>query len=383
MTLTLHTETIFLLLVIAAGLLSVPVLLLNKSNKTANRILAAVQIVVAGGLVHNLLLAGGVYDQNPQLYFLPVSLRFAFGPLLWWYVHKLTGGKKRYIVFHLLPVVFVFLFECYAFTLNIEAKWQLWQKIEWYWNHLYFWIYQIQLTGYLILSLVQLARWKNRVENQFSDTDKISLSTLRRLLTAVFLLVLAGAGWRIIQQTTGLNSVILPSDLVKGIMLLGVCGFSIRQNQISVINSGMPAEIPPQTTSGQSDVVVDMDIPAANETDPVRVNEELLAEIISLMETEKPFLNPELSLYQLARQLNQPAKLVSSTINRGTGQTFQAFVNAYRVKEVMRQIENGQHKQLTLLAIALDAGFNSKATFNRVFRAQTGKTPGEFVSIHS
>lgn len=383
MSLTLHTETIFLLLVIAAGLLSVPVLLLNKSNKTANRILAAVQIVVAGGLFHNLLLAGGVYDANPQLYFLPVSLRFAIGPLLWWYVHKLTGGKKLFIAIHLIPVAFVFLFECYAFSLDIEAKWQLWQKIEWYRNHLYFWMYQIQLTGYLVLSLLQLVQWKNRVENQFSDTDKISLSTLRQLLTAVFLLVLAGAGWRIIQQTTGLNSVILPSDLVKGIMLLGVCWFSIRQNQISVIHSDIPAEMPPQTTSRPYEVVVDMDIPAANETDPVRVNEELLAEIISLMENEKPFLNPELSLYLLARQLNQPAKLVSSTINRGTGQTFQAFVNTYRVKEVMRQIENGQHKQLTLLAIALDAGFNSKATFNRVFRAQTGKTPGEFVSIYS
>jgi AraC-like DNA-binding protein len=383
MTLTLHTETIFLLLVIAAGLFSVPVLLFNKSNATANRILAAVQIVVAGGLFHNLLLAGGVYDANPQLYFLPVSLRFAIGPLLWWYVHKLTGGKKLFIAVHLLPVAFVFLFECYAFSLDTEAKWQLWQKIEWYWNHLYFWIFQIQLTCYLILSLRQLVRWKNRVENQFSDTDKISLTTLRKLLIAVFMLVLAGAGWRIIQQTTGMNIIILPSDLVKGIILLGVCWFSIQQNQISVIHTEVQTEVQPQLSENETGLVVDLDIPAADETETVRVNEELLAGIISLMETEKPFLNPELSLYQLARQLNQPAKLVSSTINRGTGQTFQAFVNAYRVKEVMQQIENGQHKQLTLLAIALDAGFNSKATFNRVFRAQTGKTPGEFVSIHS
>ncbi|MCA6364573.1 MAG: AraC family transcriptional regulator [Bacteroidetes bacterium] len=383
MTLSLHTETVFLLLVIAAGLLSVPVLLLNKSNKAANRILAAVQLVVAGGLFHNLLLAGGVYDANPQLYFLPVSLRFAIGPLLWWYVHKLTGGKKLFIAFHLLPVAFVFLFECYAFSLDVEAKWQLWQKIEWYWNQVYFWIYQLQLTGYLILSLLQLVRWKKRVENQFSDTDKISLSALRKLLTGVFLLLVAGAGWRIAQQITGINSIILPSDLVKGIMLLGVCWFSIRQNQISVIHTHVQTETLPQLLEDEPGLVVDMDIPAADKTEPLRVNEELLAGIISLMETEKPFLNPELSLYQLARQLNQPAKLVSSTINRGTGQTFQAFVNAYRVKEVMRQIENGQHKQHTLLAIALDAGFNSKATFNRVFRAQTGKTPGEFVSIHS
>jgi AraC-like DNA-binding protein len=383
MTLTLHTETIFLLIVIAAGLLSVPVLFFNKTNQTANRILAAVQVVVAGGLLHNLLLAGGVYDSNPQLYFLPVSLRLALGPLLWWYVHKLTGGKKLFIAFHLLPVTFVFLFECYAFSLDMEAKWQFWQKIEWYWNQLYFWIYQLQLTGYLILSLVQLARWKKRVENQFSDTDKISLSALRKLLIVVFLLVVAGAGWRIVQQTTGINSIILPSDLVKGIMLLGVCWFSIRQNQISVINAQVHTETLPQLSENVSGLVVDMDIPAADETEPVRVNEELLAAIISVMENEKLFLDPELSLYQLARQMYQPAKLVSSTINRGTGQTFQAFVNSFRVKEVMRQIENGRHKQLTLLAIALDAGFNSKATFNRVFRAQTGKAPGEFVSDYS
>ena len=55
-------------------------------------------------------------------------------------------------------------------------------------------------------------------------------------------------------------------------------------------------------------------------------------------------------------------------------------MNEYRVEEFKRQIQNPQNKHLTLLAVALDCGFNSKSTFNRAFKNATGTTPKEFLA---
>ncbi|MGL5888885.1 MAG: helix-turn-helix domain-containing protein [Bacteroidia bacterium] len=377
MTLALTAETLFLIIVIIAGLFSIPVLLLSKNNKSANLLLAGVQLAVAGSLFHNLLLSGEIYETNPDLYFLPVGWRLALGPLLWGYAKIQTGSKlKKIFWLHLLPLAAIVGFECWAFQLSAEEKWTLWQKIEWFWDVVYFWLYQIQLLVYLILIFLVIKKWNARIENQFSETSRISLRWLQLLSAAILLLLIAGSGWKLIADETDTNCYMFPADIVRGAMLVTIGWFSIKQTQITTVNNEIElAEVKPQNQN-----TVDLSIPPAQENIPVPVDEALLFRIREAMQTDKLYLNPELSLYQLARHLNMPAKLISATINRGTNQTFQAFVNSYRVKEVINRLEAGHQKQLTLLAIAFDCGFNSKATFNRVFREQTGKTPGNFVS---
>lgn len=376
MTLELNTETLFLLIVILAGILSIPVLLVSKKNRKANSLLAGVQLAVAGSLFHNLLLAGGIYSSNPDLYFLPVGWRLALGPLLWGYAKLQTGAPlKKTFGLHFIPLAAVFGFECWAFQHTAEEKWMLWQKIEWFWNVGYFWLYQIQLLIYLVLTLLVVKKWNAKIENQLSDTAPISLRWLKILSGAILLLLVAGSSWKIIAAETEFGNM-FPADIVRGGMLVMIGWFSIHQSQITIIDpENEPAELLPEIQN-----TVDLSIPLAEENKPAAVDEELLRRIREAMQTEKLYLNPELSLYQLARNINMPAKSVSATINRGTNQSFQAFVNTYRVKEVINRLEAGQQKQLTLLAIAFDCGFNSKATFNRVFREQTGKTPGNFVS---
>jgi AraC-like DNA-binding protein len=376
MTLALNTETLFLLIVILAGILSIPVLLLSKKNRKANSLLAGVQLAVAGSLFHNLLLTGGIYESNPDLYFLPVGWRLALGPLLWGYAKLQTDARlNKSFGLHFLPLAAVVGFECWAFQHTAEEKWMLWQKIDWFWDVAYFWLYQIQLLIYLILTLLIIKKWNAKIENQLSDTSRISLRWLKILSGVILLLLLAGSSWKIIAGETEF-CIMFPVDIVRGAMLVMIGWFSIRQSQIITINrESEPATIPPETKN-----TIDLSIPIAEENKPAPVDEELLRRIRDAMQTEKLYLNPELSLYQLARTINTPAKLVSATINRGTNQTFQAFVNSYRVKEVISRLEAGQQKQLTLLAIAFDCGFNLKATFNRVFREQTGSAPGNFVS---
>ncbi len=102
------------------------------------------------------------------------------------------------------------------------------------------------------------------------------------------------------------------------------------------------------------------------------------AKLLLLMNTEKPYLEPELSLADLARRMQTSPAALSQLINAGIGKNFNDFVNEYRVDEFKQQVRDLSKNHLSFLGIALGCGFNSKATFNRAFRKSTGQSPREY-----
>jgi AraC-like DNA-binding protein len=100
--------------------------------------------------------------------------------------------------------------------------------------------------------------------------------------------------------------------------------------------------------------------------------------ITRVVEDGKHWLNPDLTLAALAEAVGLPRHQVSEALNRGMGLAFFDFVNAYRVREAARQLLLDEEPRRTMLAIAYDSGFASKASFNRVFKEQLGVTPTEF-----
>ncbi|MBD2722718.1 helix-turn-helix transcriptional regulator [Hymenobacter sp. BT189] len=99
--------------------------------------------------------------------------------------------------------------------------------------------------------------------------------------------------------------------------------------------------------------------------------------LLALMTDEQPWLEPELTLAELAHRLRTNTSLLSHVINTGCGQNFNDFVNSYRVAEAERKLQDPRLAHYSLVGIALESGFNSKSTFNRVFKKLTGRTPGE------
>ncbi len=98
----------------------------------------------------------------------------------------------------------------------------------------------------------------------------------------------------------------------------------------------------------------------------------------SLMETEKPFLEPSLKLSDLADQLGISSHHLSQILNVERRQNFFEVVNRYRVEEAQRLLIDPETENLTVLAIAYRAGFNNKNSFNRAFKQYTGETPSGF-----
>lgn len=99
--------------------------------------------------------------------------------------------------------------------------------------------------------------------------------------------------------------------------------------------------------------------------------------LLALMEAERPWLAPELTLGELAQHLQAHPALLSKVINQGCGQNFNDFVNHYRVQEARRKLADPRYAHYSLVGVALESGFNSKSTFNRVFKKLTGQAPGE------
>ncbi len=97
------------------------------------------------------------------------------------------------------------------------------------------------------------------------------------------------------------------------------------------------------------------------------------------MDLEKPYLNPNLTLRDLAEKVKIPANQLSQLLNEGFDKNFSEFVNSYRLEDFKSKLIDPGRKHLTLLAHALDSGFNSKTAFNTYFKKATGKTPKAYM----
>ena len=96
------------------------------------------------------------------------------------------------------------------------------------------------------------------------------------------------------------------------------------------------------------------------------------------MKENEPYLDSNLSMYDLAKQLKVSARELSISINHSLDKHFFDFINEYRIKKAMDLIQNSSDEKLTILEVLYEVGFNSKSSFNTAFKKHTGITPTEF-----
>lgn len=110
--------------------------------------------------------------------------------------------------------------------------------------------------------------------------------------------------------------------------------------------------------------------------------EEAVPLLIKAMEQDRLYLDPELNLSLLSKHTGLPQKTISLVLNQHLQKSFNEFVNGYRVEAFKQNILQLQQDNMTILAMAFDAGFNSQATFQRAFRSYTGMSPREYMTRH-
>jgi len=106
--------------------------------------------------------------------------------------------------------------------------------------------------------------------------------------------------------------------------------------------------------------------------------DKVVQKIKRYMAHEKPFLDPSLTIQQLAEQIELPTKELSVLINHEMGQHFFDFVNEFRIAEAKTILTDSNKKDLTVLEVLYEVGFNSKSSFNTAFKKYTGTTPTQY-----
>jgi len=98
-------------------------------------------------------------------------------------------------------------------------------------------------------------------------------------------------------------------------------------------------------------------------------------QLTTLMSTEKPYMNPNLTLRDLGEMLGIPPNQLSQLLNEGFDQNFAEFVNSYRIEMFKSKVSDPNQRHLTILGLAFESGFNSKTVFNTFFKKMMGQTP--------
>ena len=119
-----------------------------------------------------------------------------------------------------------------------------------------------------------------------------------------------------------------------------------------------------------------------DKTSPDQELTEAFAQLEHFMNRERPYLSPSLRIRDLGTMMNIAPHRLSHIVNRCTGKNFFEFINAYRVEEIKRRMPDPKYRHLTLEAIARECGFNSNASFYRVFKQYTGLTPKAFLKLY-
>jgi AraC-like DNA-binding protein len=100
--------------------------------------------------------------------------------------------------------------------------------------------------------------------------------------------------------------------------------------------------------------------------------------IANYMKMKKPYLVPSITIDEISEDLSIPSWQLSHVINKSFRENFFNFMNEYRIEEAKKRLEDPEDTDRTILEILYESGFNSKSTFNHVFKQHTGMTPSEF-----
>jgi AraC-like DNA-binding protein len=234
----------------------------------------------------------------------------------------------------------------------------------------------ISITAYSLATFMVIHRHQKRLKELVSySSGKITLQWLLGLSITFY------AGYVIMFIFGGIDILVgfMPFDpyelsfisLTLLTFLFGVFGFHqpcIFEEVVRYNNKEQPLELEADLKKYQRSGLKNKDV------------SDLVNKIRKYMVIEKPYLDRELSIYDLSNQLKISKHALSEVINEHMGMNFYNLVNEYRIKEVKERMKSEDYRQLTILAIAYDSGFNSKSSFNTIFKEKTGQTPSEYLS---
>ena len=325
----------------------------------------------------------GWYNEfrNTKINYFLIPMGLGIAPLIYFYVKSITTSNFTFLQknwWHFTPIISLILYRFIIYfydslqpgfneTQNGILKLSVDEPIL---QPLLVFVSFAQMLLYLAFTFQLFFNYRKRIQQYFSNTYKLELNWILSFLIAFTTLFLYSS----LQDIIGSLIVELSYTqrwwlnifMALVVLFVGVKGYftdTTKLNRLSFTFSPTPESIPQVN----------------NKTD-LKVSDDEVKLVSDFMQLKKPYLNPDLNLSDLADLLNISRAELSKIINSGFNKNFNDFINEYRVNTFKNKLASGAHKQLSLLGIAYDCGFNSKATFNRVFKKLTQTSPTEFLN---
>lgn len=344
------------------GLLLAAAIAAPGANRSANRFLAALIGLVSFRL--GIYIAGfaGAYDRQPWLTFFPFDLSLAFGPLLWAYVATLTAGAPPAgWRTHFVPAALQLAYytACFCLPLGLKTRWYAGGHLRLVEPAALSFIL-LSAAAYLGLSWQRYVAYQSWLDDHFGNREQWRLGWLQLMLGAFAILLALAASFALWNALLGALDYFARLPVMLGfcalVYVLGLLGW--RHGASLYPHPGPRGE--EQT-------------PAQRGTD----YRALAAQWTRRIEAGAWWREEALTLGGLAGRLGVSERTVSRGLGEGAGLNFNAFINGFRVRAVQAALADPRERR-DLLTLALDSGFNSKASFNRAFRAAAGTSPSQW-----
>ncbi|MFZ1291181.1 MAG: helix-turn-helix domain-containing protein [Melioribacteraceae bacterium] len=338
----------------------------KKENSFANKFLAMTMLVFAVDLFGGVLFLSSYLKYFPWFLGLNNSLPYLYGPLIYLYIifliHKQESFETKNF-FHFIPFFIVQLYGIFFFYFE-GAEYQL-SMIDFSKDppwHIVLVGSLIPFVGffYMVLTVIVTINYNKQIKNKFSYVEKIDFSWL------IYMVLGTVSIWLIVFLSYFLGMIYgqgfqanLLIYITISIFLYTLAFKSYKQPEIAKVEN---EEMGSYKKSGLSDEKA----------------EEHLKLLLQTMKVDKPYLDPKLSLNQLAEKVGISTHNLSEIINTKIEQNFYDFINSYRVEEVKRLITEDKDGKYNLLAHGFEAGFTSKSAYYSAFKKFTNKTPAQF-----
>jgi AraC-like DNA-binding protein len=329
----------------------------------------------------------GWYDSHDGrtsfMFYFPFENLFLLGPLMYFYLLSLTNADFRFqrrhwphLVLPALTLAFSLLktFVDFAFyypfpdtemtQFGTKGPWADLDRKE-----VFYLLGHAVFFFYTWLTIRDYQRYRTFIAQQYSFSDAIEFGWLRNVLYAI------GAGVLVLFLFQVMSYFREGPDYAFTWYAYLWLGATVYYISIASWNTPLRFQ---QKLKFEPDN--EPDEPGAKESKMPELDiSAWKSPLLALLEQKQVYLNPELSLSDLAATMGTNTSVLSRVINTGFGMNFNDLINQYRVEAVVAQLKKGVHLRQTLLSIAFDCGFNSKATFNRAFKKLLNQTPVEFL----
>ena len=345
---------------------------IKRGNKIANRLLSALSFTISIFLFGALLRTTSYDSTMPHLSRIHDPFSFLFSPLLFLYINTLIGKKtsfSRRNFLHFVPFAVCIVYLIPYFFQSTETKLQ--SIIDEHQHPgLGLWYYArsaviiVQSLVYLSLSVLTVGQYFRRIKMGAVQINLAVMTQVRFLVISVLTIWILGVLRYAFDHTSQTNLLV---PILAAAMVYGLGYISLKNPEVLSEAPEMPTTLSPLPT-----------VKYEKSTLSAERSEQYLKKLLQIMETEKPYMNSEVTLQKIAERLSIPPHHLSQIINERLKQSFSDFINGYRIEAVKKMFLDPEKKHYSLLAIAEEAGFNSKSSFNSVFKKHTNTTPSEF-----